>query len=68
MASLWHVTELTDADPKGIKRVPSVGFDEALALAKSMMAAGRHIRISASGDHTNAELASFRSLGATILL
>lgn len=68
MASLWHVTEMTDADPDGLKRMPSIGFDEALALVKSMLAAGRHIRVRPSGVHSNAELAAFRSLGSTTLL
>lgn len=59
----WHVTEFTEADPEGLRKVKALTFHEAMERAAILRAKGFDVRIRCHGQATHEEIESLKRLG-----
>jgi hypothetical protein len=61
--SKWHVAELSEADPDGLKLFTSLTFTEAFKRIATLRAEGSDGRIQCTGVATDEEVKSLKFLG-----
>jgi hypothetical protein len=59
----WHVAELSEADPDGVKLSIPLPFAEAFKRTATLRAKGSDVRIQCTGDATDEEVRSLKFLG-----